>query len=40
MRAARGELADLNLKDLITATLVVVSDDIHLEDIKKVRAGQ
>jgi hypothetical protein len=34
-----GELADLKPGDLITATLVVVRDDIHLDDIKKVVAG-
>ena len=33
-----GELVDLKPGDLITATLVVVRDDIHLDDIKKVVA--
>ena len=33
-----GELAALKPGDLITATLVVVRDDIHLDDIKKVVA--
>ena len=35
-----GELADLKPGELITATLVVVRDDIHLEDIKKVVAAR
>jgi Cu/Ag efflux protein CusF len=33
-----GELVDLKPGDLITATLVVVRDDIHLDDITKVAA--
>jgi Cu/Ag efflux protein CusF len=33
-----GELAALKPGDLITATLVVVRDDTHLDDIKKVAA--
>ena len=33
-----GKLADLKPGDLITATIVVVRDDIHLDDIKKVAA--
>ena len=33
-----GELVDLKPGDLITATIVVVRDDIHLDDIKKVAA--
>ena len=33
-----GELAALKPGDFITATLVVVRDDIHLDDIKKVVA--
>jgi len=35
-----GKLADLEPGDLITATLVVVRDDIHLDDIKKVIAAR
>ena len=35
-----GELADLKPGDFITATLVVVRDDIHLDDIKKVVAAR
>ena len=35
-----GELADLKPGELITATLVVVRDDIHLDDIKKVVAAR
>ena len=35
-----GELAALKPGGLITATLVVVRDDIHLEDIKKVVAAR
>ena len=35
-----GELVDLKPGDLITATLVVVRDDIHLDDIKKVVAAR
>jgi predicted Zn-dependent protease len=37
--ANAGELAALKPGDLITATLVVVRDDIHLDDIKKVVAA-
>jgi hypothetical protein len=33
-----GELVDLKPGDRITATLVVVRDDIHLDDIEKVAA--
>jgi predicted Zn-dependent protease len=35
-----GELADLTPGDLIAATLGVVGDDIHLDDIKKVDSFQ
>jgi hypothetical protein len=35
-----GELAALKPGDLITATLVVVRDDIHQDDIKKVVAAR
>jgi hypothetical protein len=35
-----SELAALKPGDLITATLVVVRDDIHLDDIRKVVAAR